>query len=574
MNRIIKSHLASFAHEYELDKDKEEQQFEKFANFVILSGRISSRFMLDEVTTENNDDGIDGVAVIINEELVVSKEDAEGVFAHERRNNEVELIFIQAKTSEKFDLGDFLKFKESVLRFVESDTYEAESQVQRDAKAVFDVVVDNASKVRDGRPSISVVFATTGTYRNPKELEKAKEKMITQVQDLNIFKDIDVKFMGNNEIIKAWVASYSGINATLDMSSNAFLPTIAGVNEAYLVVVKATDYVKNVLTNEDGTIRAQLFEENVRHFLGSDNQVNMQIAETLKNESSKSMFPVLNNGVTIVSPNIEIRGAKLYISNYQIVNGCQTSYVLYENKDVLSDDVMVTLKVVETTDEDVFSELVRATNSQSKIEKSQFFSLNPVSKRIETYFNTYDGQDGRLYFERRYRQYVNKGIAALRIVSLQMAAKCVCSMFLRRPDLAYRYQKEMYNSFGDKIFSEKNKEIIYYASSLVLYRFHILTSNSYLPANARRFKWHILPLVAEIVSGREIPDLASKKIEKYCDKIINLFSKPSDQVNKVFMKAIDAINSLGEVSDDRLKRQNVFSEMQKKLYETQNQNNK
>jgi len=201
------------------------------------------------------------------------------------------------------------------------------------------------------------------------------------------------------------------------------------------------------------------------------------------------------------SPDVRVQGTTLHISNFQIVNGCQTSHVLYEHRDALTDDFMVTLKVVETTDEDVFSELVRATNSQSKIEESQFLSLSPIAKRVEAYFNTYEGQDGRLYFERRDRQYVEKGIAAIRVVSLHNAAKCVCAMFLRRPDLSFKYPKRMYEDFGSRIFNEENREIIYYASALTLYRFHLLTPNNVIPQNMRRFKWHILPVAAAIIVG-------------------------------------------------------------------------
>ena len=566
MNSIIEHHLLSFATEYGLEHDEKSVQFEKFINFVALNNRLPSRFELDQVVTEDNDDGIDGIAIIINEELVNSKDDVEYIFQDGKKNNEVDLVFVQAKTTENFDLGDFLKFKESVLRFIdEKNDYKVNSEIQRNARDAFKVVLKNVPKLRYGLPSISVVFATTGVYTAPPALEDAKDKMISQLKNTGLFKNIDVKFMGRDEIIKDWVASYNDIEATLHMNSNASLPTIAGIDEAYLVVAKAKDYVENVLANADGTIRSQLFEENVRHFLGSDNQVNEQIASTLKNCASKSRFPVLNNGVTIVSPNVRIQGTKLHISNYQIVNGCQTSYVLYENKDALSDDVMVTLKVVETTDEDVFSELVRATNSQSKIEKSQFLSLNPVSKRIEAYFNTQEKSEGRLYFERRYRQYVGKGIAALRIVSLHMAARCGCAMFIRRPDLSFKYQKEMYDSFGDKIFNNSNREIIYYASALVLYRFHILASNGSLPANMKRFKWHILPLVATIVSGEKVPNLGSKKIETYCKKIISIFSKHNNKAIDIFQQAISAITLLGSLTDDRLKRQAVLGEMENNL---------
>lgn len=565
MHRIVESHLDSFVAEYALEADKRALQFEKFANFAVLTGKLASAIELDDVTTGNDDDGTDGIAVVINEEHVVSAEDAETMFAHERRNNDVEVVFVQAKTGEGFDLGDFLKFKESVLRFFTQNPYSARNHLQQDAQAAFDVAIKHVPKIRHGKPSVAAVFVTTGTYTAPDALETARKDMIGQLAELGLFQSIDIRFMGRDALVNAWVASYSGIEASLSMNSSASLPPISGIDEAYLVVVKAKDYVENLLVSDDGSIRGQLFEENVRHFLGTENPVNAQIAETLVDPNGRTRFPVLNNGVTLVSPDVRVQGTTLHIANFQIVNGCQTSHVLYENRDALSDDLMVTLKVVETTDEDVFSELVRATNSQSKIEESQFLSLSPIAKRVEAYFNTYEGQDGRLYFERRDRQYVGKGIAAIRVVSLHIAAKCVCAMFLRRPDLSFKYPKRMYEDFGSRIFNEENREIIYYASALALYRFHLLTSNNAIPQNMKRFKWHIIPLAAAIIAGKDVPQMGSRKMDAYAQKIIDKFNHHSPEGTAVFTKAVDIVNSLGEITNDRLKRQAVLDELLAKI---------
>ena len=58
------------------------------------------------------------------EELIISDEDAVSTFKKDRKAHDVEVVFTQAKRCESFDLGDFLKFKESVLRFVNSEHYD------------------------------------------------------------------------------------------------------------------------------------------------------------------------------------------------------------------------------------------------------------------------------------------------------------------------------------------------------------------------------------------------------------------------------------------------------------------
>jgi hypothetical protein len=565
MHRIIKAHLDSFVRNFGLDGIAESAQFEQFSNYAVIASRTASSYELDDVTTGEGDDGTDGIAVIIDEDIVISEEDAQSIFLEAKRNHDVEVLFIQTKRSDSFDLGEFLKFKESILKFVNADDYTVNDDVQLSARKVFDVAMDNVPKIRLGKPNLTARYVATGVYRQPEPLETAKREFQNQLRELGLFASIDIQFIGRDELTSLWVATYSGVSAQLDMFSNAPMPTIAGINEAYLAVVRAREFVNKLLLTDDGNLRAQVFEENVRAFLGSDNPVNQSIATTLNSGVAASRFPVLNNGITIVSPGVIVQGTILHLENYQIVNGCQTSNILFENRAALDDSIMVTLKVVETTNEDVFSELVRATNSQTKVDETQFLSLRPIVKKIEQYFNTYEGMDGRLYFERRDRQYIGKDIPAIRIFNLHVATKCVAAMFFQRPDLSFKYPKRMYDELAQRMFTDDNKEIVFYSACLVLYRLHLLVANSTLPQNMRRFKWHILVLVRAIVAGRDIPRLNSRQIEPYCQKLVDAFCQHGEVAIDSLRQAVGIIQSMGDVTNDRLKRQAIMDEMLAKI---------
>lgn len=559
MHRIVKAHLESFVKSFGLNAEEESAQFEKFATYCVLSSRFSAAFDLDDVSTGPGDEGIDGIAVVIDELVTTSVEDAQTVFASQRRNHDVDIIFVQAKRSESFDLGDFLKFKEGILRFATQTPYVVTDDVLVGARQMFDVVLKEVPKVRNGKPSLTARFVTTGQYQRPAALETALADFLTQLSALGLFHDIDVRFIDRDELTRLWVGTYSGINASMSAFSIAALPNIAGIDEAYLAVVRAGDFVTNLLLSEDGNLRTQVFEENVRSFLGLDNPVNQSIAATLASNAA-SRFPVLNNGITIVSPDVKLQGTTLHLTNYQIVNGCQTSNVLFENRDVLG-DVMVNIKVVKTQLEDVFSELVRATNSQTEVEDTQFLSLRPIIKRVEQYFNTYEGADSRLYLERRDRQYVGQDIPATRIFSLHNAAKCVAAMFCNRPELAARYPKQMYAELTEVIFADSTKEILFYAACLTLYRFNLLVSNSTIPQNMKRFKWHMLALARVIVCGRTTPSLNSRQVQQQAERIIEVMGQHGQPATDVFDKIVDICQRLGDVSSDRLKRQAILNEM-------------
>lgn len=559
MHRIVKAHLESFVKSFGLEADGEAVQFEKFVTYCVISNRFSAAFDLDDVSTGPGDEGIDGVAIVVDEIVTPSVEDAQAIFSTQRRNHDVDVLYVQAKRSESFDLGDFLKFKEGILRFATQTPYAVKDDVLSEARQMFDVVLQEVPKVRNGKPSLTARFVTTGLYQKPAALETALADFLVQLKEIGLFHEADVRFIDRDELTRLWVGTYSGINASLPAFSTAALPNIVGIDEAYLAVVRASDFVNNLLLTEDGNLRTQVFEENVRSFLGNDNPVNQSIAATLASDAA-SRFPVLNNGITIVSPDVKLQGTTLHLTNYQIVNGCQTSNVLFENRAVLG-DVMVNIKVVKTQLEDVFSELVRATNSQTKVEDTQFLSLRPIIKRVEQYFNTYDGAESRLYLERRDRQYVGQDIPATRIFSLHSAAKCVAAMFCNRPDLAGRYPKQMYEELTEVIFDDATKETVFYAACVTMYRFNLLVSNSVVPQNMKRFKWHMLPLVRVMVSGSNGQPLNSKQVERSAQQIIGVMGQHGQPATDVFNKIVGICQSLGEVSSDRLKRQTILSEM-------------
>lgn len=134
-------------------------------------------------------------------------------------------------------------------------------------------------------------------------------------------------------------------------------------------------------------------------------------------------------------------------------------------------------------------------------------------------------------------------------------------MFLERPDLSFKNPKRMYEEYTSDIFNESNKEIIFYSSCLALYRLHLLVANGVVPQNMRKFKWHLLVLARAIISGKTIPNLNSRAIESYCQKIVDAFSRPGQAAVDPFQRAVEIVQSIEHLTNDRLKRQAVLDEM-------------
>ena len=102
------------------------------------------------------------------------------------------------------------------------------------------------------------------------------------------------------------------------------------------------------------------------------------------------MLPVLNNGVTIVAGSYTPKpGDAVAISSYQIVNGCQTSHCLYLSQDVMAnllDEIYVPLRLVVTSDEEVATRIIRATNSQTEVQENDLLALSKFQKKLEDFY--------------------------------------------------------------------------------------------------------------------------------------------------------------------------------------------
>src|SRR5712664_4882979 len=68
-------------------------------------------------------------------------------------------------------------------------------------------------------------------------------------------------------------------------------------------------------------------------------------AQTLQSDR-KRRFVLMNNGVTIIARNMTHTGSKFVIEDFQIMNGCQTSHVLFDHASDLDESVLIPLRLI------------------------------------------------------------------------------------------------------------------------------------------------------------------------------------------------------------------------------------
>lgn len=252
---------------------------------------------------------------------------------------------------------------------------------------------------------------------------------------------------------------------------NATLRQLAAIEseDQILALVSIPDYYK-FITTEDGSLRPLLFDGNVRDFLGKNKEVNRSIHERLEGGSeNQAEFWWLNNGITVlVSQQPGRSGSTWTLEGVQIVNGLQTSHIIYDyfgglthlelendSKAANLKDEKLLVKIIHTDDVDISNQIIQATNSQSAVPQASLRATDPIHRRIEEYFEFKRGQ--KLVYDRRRGAAINRGISPHSIIQINELAQFVLAIYLLQPDTARARPgsalKE--DSLYQKIFSEK-----------------------------------------------------------------------------------------------------------------------
>lgn len=250
---------------------------------------------------------------------------------------------------------------------------------------------------------------------------------------------------------------------------------------SYLAVVPGK--ILNELYLEYGS---RLLEGNVRSFLSVRGKVNKSIQNTIKNYPE--MFFAYNNGIAATASEIDTEmtaeGLKITrIKDLQIVNGGQTTASIAntlltarkdENIDIERLYVPMKVSVLEhTMSEKIIPKISEYSNSQNKVDASDFFSNHPFHIRMEDYSRktpapAVNGNQFQQYwyYERTRGQY-NQGKMKFKPKSSQMKqyeTRYPESQVIKLVDLA-KYM-EIYEGAPDKVSKGKQAIVKVFAENI------------------------------------------------------------------------------------------------------------
>jgi hypothetical protein len=263
----------------------------------------------------------------------------------------------------------------------------------------------------------------------------------------------------------------------------------------------------------------------------------------------------MNNGVTIITRNLTRVGDAFTITDYQIVNGCQTSNVLFEQRGSIDDSVTIPLRLIHTSEENIKEFITTATNSQTDIKPEQFASSKNFARGLEQFFATFP-VDHKLYYERRDGQYDRGSEPKVRVIEIATALRSYAAIWMEIPHTATKNYKSIREEIGDKVFADGHKYVAYYYASYAWFLLESYFRSKTIDSKYKSARFHILMAVNLLVDSSHPPQPNSRDMETRSNRALEILWN-SDKADAIFAQAVGVID---EVTGGNLDRDHVRTE--------------
>ena len=507
---VLSAYLKDFAKISDMERAKESDIFEFFSAYCVFLRDFSEHVQVkDLVVAGGLDSGIDAIGIFLNDIAVTTPAQVDEISS--RHKLSVDFGFMQSKTSRNLSAAEVGSFLQGVKEFFTA-RYMPTNEAISDKRALSDHIFAQSVKMRS-RPYLHLYYCYTGSYKEDPVIKARVAAGREELLAYNLFSKVDFFFLDADKLQARYQEVNLRIEREIQINEYAALPSIKGIRQAYLGVLPCSELIK-LLSNSDGRLHKALFNENVRDFL-SRNPVNDEIAATLASQEHQGRLAALNNGITIVAREIKIVGKRFTLSDYQIVNGCQTSHIVFANRDRIGENTSLPVKIIEAEDRELVNDIVRATNRQTEVKDEAFAVLSDFHKKIEAFFLSDNvDQPYKLVYERRKRQYADTAYTSHNIVTLTFLTNAFVSCFLNNPVDANDYYGVLLTRYKDNMYVDSHTLWPYLLSAVILREIEKLCVGT-----ARPHLWKFRFIISSLVrmSFGKLPQLTDERAQRnYC----------------------------------------------------------
>lgn len=562
MDRITQSLVNEFKTAHSLERLGDSNLFERFVNYVAVSSLHQDVFDTADVSVDDDSYGLDGIGIIANGALVTTPDEVRDL-VETNGYLEVTFIFTQAKASSNFDNTVIGGIEFAVSDFFKESPQLPQTDFVKNSALIANEIISHSSKFTRGKPTLRLFYASTGKWTDDKVLVARAEGAKQTLMSLGLFREVIFTPLDADKLQKLYADTKNAISREFTFEKKTVIPEIKGVSESYLGLLPATEFLR-LIEDEEHEIIKSLFYDNVRDWQ-EYNTVNEEIKQTLSDAEKRRRFALMNNGVTIIAKTLRTTANRFHIEDFQIVNGCQTSHVLHDQRSQLDDFVFVPLRVISTQDEEIIRSIITATNRQTQVEEEQFLALSDFQKKLELFFNTFT-KEKQVYYERRSRQFGHLPVEKVRIFSMKMLLRAYASVVLQEPHRTTRSYKTLLEGVGKTIFTKTDRLEPYYTAAFALYKLEYFFRNETLASKHKPARYHILMAFARLAAKRPLPAASSRDIAKACD-MVNAVLWDEKKSAAIFREASDIVGEIagGVVNRDQIRSQPFTESLKKQL---------
>ncbi|MFH0874794.1 MAG: AIPR family protein [archaeon] len=545
---IIFEKIKTFIKDYsELDTKTESEQIQIFCLFHILKEyELDIEDIFLGIVDGGDDFGIDAMYSMIDGHVINTVEDIDQFLCNQ---SQIIIKIIQTKKENGFSEEALLKLKDGLEDIFEIDKVLVGNKEFNDrANIIRELWKKWHASGNKNKFDVGIQYVSLGKKEdiNHKVIDK-KNKIIEFLTYIGL-KNSDLSFIDQKDIFDlSSVHKYHKIINTIksvpyDFEHNKEI-------RGYITIVDGREFY-NFITDDNDKIDDKIFEANVRDYQGDKKEVINNIKETL-NSSKKCNFWCMNNGITILSSKIEPKRDTFRLENYQIINGCQTSYsiweVLKDNKELKNFEIIV--KFVETDDDDTALEIIQATNSQIPIDPTSIKSQERVHKTIEEFLKS--GKDA-VYYERRKNFYKRRNYPLNKIIDPKKLFQVVRSIYFKKPSSSRRNPTEFFEKEHDTIFNLDHDFLYFkFACNLFLKVVQLIKDykkeydlDDFELVVANNGSLHISRVLSSLILGNDLQiklnNKANKLIKEY-DTFIQNINNLNVEEGGLFIQSVDIL---------------------------------
>jgi len=516
MHPILKSQMDRFSKENDI-VGSEADQFEIYSIYSLLNGRHGNNVKPADGHLKGTEFGLDGFAVIVNGELV----ETPSLFDAIGKIYTAEVHFTQSKTSTSFDYGEFAKFIDATMNFIEGNGRQQTTQLSESGE-IFERLYAESSKW-NSNPSLHLTFIFSGAHNPDAAFQMKRNAFISHAKSTSLFSEIFVEVVGASELQKYYRRATEAASATFEFKNQITLPENDRVKESYIGYLPVAELIKIITdpssSEDERQINRKIFYDNVRDY-DPASTINISIGEELR--KSPSSFVFRNNGVTIVARDSSRTADKFTINSYQVVNGCQTCNIIFENFNDRIMDLTVPLRLIVSQDDDFINSIIVGTNKQNAVKDEQFWALRPLLKQFEEYSRAQPAPR-TLYFERRENQYRYDNVPEkTRIIEPSALMKSVVSMYLELPHRAGRDYREVKKDFSETLFADDHNVQLYHAAAYCYYRIEFCFRTGRIDPEHKKYRMYMIWAIgAKCGVYKDILSAKAAKGSVVAEEIIN-----------------------------------------------------